>query len=79
MAETGKPLERRRNPRLRDAFEAACSMVEPFFDQANTWDGQPLEQLAYHALREHFPEASSEDVRIFLNAVKRVQREKHCR
>lgn len=64
--------ERRRNPQLREIFVDAYDVIEPFFDPANSWSGQPHEHLAAHALHEHFPELSQEQVFAIVTAAKRV-------
>jgi hypothetical protein len=64
--------ERRGNPRLRAVFVDAYDLLEPFFDPANQWAGHSLDHLAYHALRERFPELTQTDIAILLIAAKRV-------
>jgi hypothetical protein len=64
--------ERRGNPRLRAVFAEAYDVLAPFFDPANTWAGHSLDQLAYHALRDRFPELTQQDVMILLIAAQRV-------
>jgi hypothetical protein len=64
--------ERRGNPRLRAVFVEAYDVLEPFFDPANTWAGQSLEHLAYHALRDRFPDLTKADVLILIMAAQRV-------
>lgn len=64
--------ERRRNTRLRAQFDAAFSMIEPFFDPAQGWGGQSLEHLAFRVVRENFPELSSEVVHALVVAAHRV-------
>lgn len=64
--------ERRRNAKLREIFVEAYDVIEPFFDPANSWSGQPHEHLAVHALHEHFPELSQEQVFAIVTAAKRV-------
>ena len=70
--EGGADDERRRNPELREIFVEAYDVIEPFFDPANSWSGQPHEHLAAHALHEQFPELSQEQVFAIVTAAKRV-------
>jgi len=58
--------------RLAQIFAAAFVLVEPFFDQKNSWGGQPLEQFAFRALREEYPDLSGEELVVLLAAVQRV-------
>lgn len=73
--ETLRP-ERRRNPELREMFADAYALVEPFFDPANSWNGQTLEHLAFRTLRENYPKSSSDDIYVFLAAAKRFHAER---
>lgn len=64
--------ERRTNPHLRSVFADAYEVLQPFFDPANNWGGQPHEHLAYRALHERFPDFSGDDVFTLVTAAKRV-------
>lgn len=64
--------ERRRNIRLREIFESAFAMIEPFFDPAQGWGGQSLEHLAFRVVRENFSELTSEEVHSLVVAAHRV-------
>ncbi|HEX5392135.1 MAG TPA: hypothetical protein VFW68_02585 [Rhodocyclaceae bacterium] len=64
--------ERRTNPEIREVFVLAYDVLEPFFDPANQWAGQSHEHLAFRALHEAFPELSSSQVFILVEAAKRV-------
>jgi hypothetical protein len=64
--------ERRVNLKLREIFVEAYDVVEPFFDPANTWGGQPHEHLAFRALHERFPQLSADEVLVIVTAAKRV-------
>jgi hypothetical protein len=64
--------ERRVNLKLREIFVDAYDIVEPFFDPANTWAGQPHEHLAFRALHERFPQLAAEEVLIIVTAARRV-------
>jgi hypothetical protein len=64
--------ERRRNLRVREVFETAFLMIEPFFDPAQGWGGQSLEHLAFRVVRENFSELTSEEVHSLVVAAHRV-------
>lgn len=66
------PRERRRRPELREVFDHAYAMIEPFFDPASGWGGRSLEHLAFRVLRENFPALSAEDVHVVIAAAHRV-------
>jgi hypothetical protein len=64
--------ERRVNRQLRQLFDNAYAMIEPFFDPAAGWGGRSLEHLAYRVLRENFPELSAEEVHAVIVAAHRL-------
>lgn len=64
--------ERRGNPRLRSIFAEAYDVMQPFFDEANSWAGHTHEHLAYRALHERFPDLSGEEIFTLVAAAKRV-------
>jgi hypothetical protein len=64
--------ERRMNPQLRELFDSAYAMIEPFFDPAAGWGGRSLEHLAFRVLRENFPQLSAEEVHAIIVAAHRV-------
>ena len=72
MSDTTTTSERRTNTQLRSIFPAACEALRPFFDGSNQWEGQSHEHLAYHTLKEHFPELSSQDVFIVVATTRRL-------
>ena len=74
-AENPSP-ERRQNLELRRMFADAYALVEPFFDPANSWNGQTLEHLAFRVMREHYPQNSSDEIYVFLAAAKRFHAER---
>jgi len=69
--------EQRYNQRLREAFDDAFVMIEPFFDPANGWGGQALELLAFRIVRENFPLLSGEEVHTIVVAAHRVYIERN--
>ncbi|MCX8144989.1 MAG: hypothetical protein N3C59_01480 [Azovibrio sp.] len=69
--------DRRQNKQLREIFEHAYAMVEPFFDPNAGWGGHSLEHLAFRVLRENFPQLSSEDVHAIVVAAHRVYIERN--
>ncbi len=72
MSDTPLTTERRTNVQLRSIFPAAFEALRPFFDQATQWEGQSHEHLAYHTLKEHFPELTSQDVFIVVATSRRI-------
>jgi hypothetical protein len=67
--------DRRSNDRLRAIFDQACVIVGPFFATGSTWGADlPLDHLAYHALRDAFPDLSPEETRQIISACQRVHR-----
>lgn len=67
-----QPVERRQNTELREVFEGAYELVEPFLDPANSWGGRTLEYLAFRLMRENYPQVGSDQIYVFLSAAKRV-------
>lgn len=67
----GRP-ERRMNPRLRELFDNAYAMIEPFFDPAAGWGGRSLEHLAFRVLRENFPQLAADEVHAVIVAAHRI-------
>jgi len=61
---------------LREVFDSAYPLVEPFFDSANSWGGQTLEHLAFRVMREHYPQVSGDEIYVFISAAKRVYSER---
>ncbi len=72
MSDTPSSAERRTNTQLRTILPAAFEALRPFFEAANQWEGQSHEHLAYHTLKEHFPELSSQDVFIVVATSRRI-------
>lgn len=73
MTELSPPTtERRTDIRLRDFFDQASTLIEPFFDPANNWGGQTLELLAFRVMRENFPQISREETLAFVSAAKLI-------
>jgi acetyl-CoA synthetase len=73
---TPAPDERRQQLQLREVFENAYMLIEPFFDPSNQWGGKTLEHLAFRVMREHFPQVSSDEIYLFIEAAKRVYAER---
>lgn len=68
-----KPADDRRKAlQLREIFAGAYELVAPFFDPANSWNGQSLEYLAFRVMRENYPKISGDEIFVFLSAAKRV-------
>jgi len=68
--------ERRKELQLREVFDSAYPLVEPFFDPANSWGGQTLEHLAFRVMRENFPQVSGDQIYVFISAARRVYNER---
>jgi hypothetical protein len=71
-AETGPGKERRSNLQMREIFEAAYKVMEPFMDPKQCWSGVSLGLYAHHALRESFPDLGAQEISILHCAVERV-------
>lgn len=68
--------ERRRNTKLRAIFPDARIRINHFFHKHDEWAGSPIDYLALRVIHEAYPELSSEDVRVLMNAIeRRVQEE----
>ena len=63
--------ERRVSAHLREVFEQACRITEPFFDAQQTWGGVPMTLYAQQALHQAYPELTKQDVAILFSAVRR--------
>lgn len=72
---TPSAAERRQNLQLRDVFDSAYALVQPFFDPANSWGGQTLEHLAFRVMREYYPQVSGDEIYVFITAAKRAYNE----
>jgi len=68
--------ERREQLQLREVFDNAYPLIEPFFDPAGSWGGQSLEHLAFRVMREHYPQVSGDQIYVFISAAKRVYNER---
>jgi hypothetical protein len=78
-AGTGRrpPAERRQNPALRETFDAAYPLVEPFLDPDAGWGGHSLEHLAFRVLRENFPRLTTTEIHVLVVAAHRVFIDRH--
>lgn len=66
------PPERRRDLELREIFDEAYDVLEPFFSPDNRWNGHTHEHLAFRALHERFPRLTAAQVLTLVTAAKRV-------
>ncbi|MFA7607254.1 MAG: hypothetical protein WCY08_11790 [Rhodocyclaceae bacterium] len=65
--------ERRQYLHVREIFDDALDIIEPFFAPENSWGTHAgLDHLAYRTLREHYPELSSEEVHVLVMAARRL-------
>lgn len=69
-------VERRSNSELREIFEQAYVLIEPFLDPSSSWGGHAMELLALRTLRDSFPQLGVEQARILVVASVRVWQER---
>lgn len=69
---SSEALERRKHLRVREVFEDAIDLIEPFFAPENQWGRHSLDHLAYRTLRDRYPELSYEEVHVLVVAAKRI-------
>jgi len=67
-AEGRRRPDRRTEHHARAIFERAYELLSPFMEPNNNWGGQSLDRLAFHALRDRFPELPAEAARILVAA-----------
>jgi len=72
--EAGGIKERRTQPHLRNIFDKACKITEPFFDPKQSWGGASLTMYARQTLREAFPNLTQQEIAILLSVVSRHHR-----
>jgi hypothetical protein len=70
--------DRRASPELREIFERAYALIEPFLDPDSSWGGQAMQHLALRTLRDSFPELSMDQAHILVVAATRVRRERRA-
>jgi hypothetical protein len=63
--------ERRRNHKLRGIFPDARIRINHFFHARTDWAGSPTDYLALRVIHEAYPELSSDEVRVLMNAIER--------
>lgn len=68
----GRPAERRRYHLARDAFDCACSMLEPFFHPETGWQGRSLHHVSFNLVTENFPHLPQDEVHALLDAAQRT-------
>lgn len=68
--------DRRGNPELREIFEQAYSLIEPFLDPGSSWGGQAMQHMALRALRDNFPQLNMDQAHVLVVAAARVFRER---
>lgn len=64
--------DRRQDVELRQIFEVAYPLIEPFFDPSAGWEGHSLEHLAFRVLRDNYPALSSAQVHTIVVIAHRV-------
>lgn len=65
-------VERRKHLRVREVFDEAITLIEPFFAPENQWGSRSLDHLAYRTLRDHYPDMSYDEVHVLVVAARRV-------
>lgn len=78
-SDTATESERRLSPHLRSRFADVFTMIAPFFDPAQEWGGHSLEHLAFHVVRDNFPDLDSDEVHALVVAAHRVYIERNPR
>ena len=73
--DAGGIKDRRTQPHLRNIFDKACKITEPFFDQKQSWGGAYLTMYARQTLREAFPNLTQQEIAILLSVVSRHHRD----
>lgn len=68
--------DRRHYHHVREIFEEAYILIEPFFAPENQWGGRSLSHWAYRVLRDHYPELSSEECFVLVGAAQRIWAER---
>jgi hypothetical protein len=61
--------ERRRNSRLREINPDARIRIEHFLHATPAWADSPIDYLALRVIHEAYPELSSHDVRVLMEAI----------
>lgn len=64
--------DRRANTEMRERFDEAYAMIEPFFNKDAGWGGRSLEHLAFRVLRENYPALEADQVHVIVVAAHRV-------
>jgi hypothetical protein len=77
MSQETTIAQRRQNTKLRELFDKAYESIVPFLDPQKTWNGVPMEFLAFRMLREVHPELSSLEARQLVSASVRVYKERN--
>jgi hypothetical protein len=67
--------ERRQRTQLRDVFDAVVHLVQPFFQPGTGLNGQHPDFWVSRAIRDAYPELSSQDVQVLASAAARYWRE----
>ena len=72
MSAPHSDTERRSQTGLRTVFAEAYAAIAPFFDPKGQWAGHNHEHLAFHAIKEQFPQLNAQDVLIVVATARRV-------
>ena len=63
--------DRRQYHAVRAIFDEALELIRPFFDPANSWGNRSMTHFAYRTLHEHYPQLSTVEVQVLVNAAER--------
>lgn len=61
--------DRRKNLTVREIFEEAYTLCEPYLDPAKGINGQPLTRQVVIVLRETYPQLSGQDLVVLFTAL----------
>lgn len=75
MTDPVHPGERRHNFRLRAIFDEAFARLEPLLEARGAWGVSPMTFLAYHDLRETYPELTLAETHLLLDAIVRIHKQ----
>lgn len=64
--------DRRQQRHLREFFDGVKAIMEPFGQASASWGGQDLSYLARRQIQEAYPQLSTHEINILLQAVTRV-------
>lgn len=72
MSNPSHDVRARPSPEDRLIYPPAYEAIRPFFDPRTQWGHGAQEHLAFHTLKDHFPELSSQEVFLIIVTAKRL-------